>query len=73
MRRTLSIFNKCESCSHYMESSISDYLSKCAKFTYLDLKWDNIEYEFASDARRNESKCGKEAKEYIRKPFIDKF
>jgi len=56
-----------------MESSISDYLSKCAKFTYLDLKWDNIEYEFASDARRNESKCGKEAKEYIRKPFIDKF
>jgi hypothetical protein len=56
----------CELCVHYRKSSISDALSKCSKFTYFDIRWDNEEYEYADSARSAESKCGKEGRFYRR-------
>jgi hypothetical protein len=64
MRRI--VYPLCELCVHYHKSATSKALSKCSKFTYLDSKWDNEEYEYADSARRILSKCGKEGKHYVR-------
>jgi len=56
----------CELCVHYRKSVRSNSLSKCGKFTYMDLRWDTEDYEYADYARRTESKCGKEGRFYRR-------
>jgi hypothetical protein len=40
-------------------------------FSYLDLRWDNKEYDYADYARRTESKCGKEGRFYKHDTKID--
>ena len=64
MRRI--VYPMCELCVHYRKTVTSDALSKCSKFTYFDLRWDDKEYEYADYARRTESKCGKEGRFYQR-------
>ena len=56
----------CELCTHYRKSVTSNALSKCSKFTYFDIRWDNEEYEYVDHARRVQSKCGKEGRHYRR-------
>jgi hypothetical protein len=40
-------------------------------FSYLDLRWDNKEYDYADYARRTERKCGKEGRFYKQDTKID--
>lgn len=64
MRRI--VYPICELCTHYRKSAVADAVSRCSNFTYLDLRWDNEEYDYADYARRVQSKCGKEGRFYRR-------
>lgn len=65
------VYPMCELCIHYRKSSLSHALSRCSMFSYLDLRWDNKEYDYADYARRTESKCGKEGRFYKQDTKID--
>jgi hypothetical protein len=59
----------CAACVNYKKAP-NDAYSVCKKFTFVNMKTDELEYEYADYARRSESKCGYSGKLYEAKSLF---
>jgi hypothetical protein len=60
------MFADCKKCKYYLEHPTNfDDLAKCKKFEYIIKHNNKIYYEYAEACRKNNKKCGLEAKEFI--------
>jgi len=67
-----SDFPSCKNCIHYKPSPLNfDFtsgLNTCGNFGEKDIISDKIKYDYATDCRRNEEKCGVAGKEWREEP-----
>ena len=65
----------CKTCVHF-RPNLSDFqyaspYSKCAKFGKKHIVSGKMMYEYADMSRDDETKCGQDAREYKKDPFVN--
>jgi len=64
----------CKNCIHFKPYVNTDYyneLSKCQKFGKKDIISGKINYDYADNCRKDENKCGNEAKYFVKDDNVD--
>lgn len=57
------VLNICKDCKYY----VPKYISKCSKFSIVDVRSGNTVFSTAEFARENENMCGRDGKEFEKK------
>jgi hypothetical protein len=67
-------FPACKNCIHYrprlFSNDFTSTLNKCDQFGEKNIISDEITYDYADMCRSEESKCGKEGREFKKEPLI---